>query len=129
MSHTLTTRIIFICGVVLIAIGFAGVFKNPVFGLFAVNKIHNFIHLAVGLLAIAFVVHGVSSAKNFSKIFGAVFGALAIMGFLIPDKMLFGIIESSLANDSLHAFLGIIFLIVGFTPHLSQQSNNRYELL
>lgn len=115
MSNTLTTRIVFVCGFVLIAIGSVGIFKNPVFGIFAVNKIHNFIHLAVGLLAIVFVVHGVTSAKKFSKTIGAVFGALAIMGFLIPDKILFGIIESSLANNSLHALLGIIFLIIGFT--------------
>jgi len=117
MSNIRITRIVFVCGFVLMAIGFVGIFRNPAFGIFAVNKIHNFIHLAVGLLAIAFVVHGVSSAKKFSKIFGAVFGALAIMGFLIPDPMLLGVIESSLANDFLHAFLGMTFLIIGFTPH------------
>ena len=128
MSNTLTTRIVFLCGIVLIVFGSAGIFKDPIFGIFDINRIHTFIHLSVGLLAVTFVIQGVNSAKQFSEVFGALFGALAIMGFLIPDDIILGIIESSLANNSLHAFFGIIFLIVGFTPHLLRQSNNHNAL-
>lgn len=96
-------------------IGIVGIFRNPALGLFAVGKTHNFIHIMAGVLAIVSVVRGVVAARQFAKFIGSLFSAIAIMGFLIPDKMILGVIDSSLSNNILHLVIGLSFLVVGYS--------------
>jgi hypothetical protein len=106
--------IVIFFGIVLILVGLLGFIDNPVFGIFAVDSLHNFLHLISGILALIFAGQGRDSAAVYGKIFGVVYGALAVAGFLTPGDSLLGIMASNTADDILHAVLAVFFLIVGF---------------
>jgi uncharacterized membrane protein len=88
-----------IFGFLFILVGIAGFIPNPLVsesGVFRVNEAHNLIHIVTGVLFFAIV---------------------AILGFVFPDNMLFGIVAMNMADRWLHAALAAVLLLVGFvTP-------------
>ena len=48
------------------------------------------------------------------RIMAVVYAIVAILGFVIQDKMLFGVIEMNLADRWLHLALAAVLLLVGF---------------
>lgn len=109
MGKTIVT----ILGVVFIAIGLLGFVNNPILGIFGVNTLHNLVHIVSGVLALWAVNKGMDSTVLFSKVFGIVYGLVAVLGFVVPAFM-----ESLLAVDMtdniLHVVLAVIFLYIGF---------------
>lgn len=101
-------------GIIFIIIGIWGFFQNPVLGLFMVSPMHNWVHLISGILAVIFASRGEVPAKNFSKVFGIVYGLLAISGFFMPDPH-FGALRVNRADDWLHLFLAAAFLYFGYS--------------
>lgn len=83
-----------------------------IFGSFIVGSIHNYIHLAVGVV-------GLLSASSFRysrwflQIFGIIFGLVAIAGFVQGDTVL-GLFSVNLADNILHAVLAIFMFASGF---------------
>lgn len=110
MEKTIVT----ILGVVFIALGVLGFFNDPLLGIFEVDLMHNIIHILSGVLALGAVGMGDSAIRSFSKVFGVVYGALAVVGFFMSGDMVLGLFAANLADNILHAVLAVVFLNIGF---------------
>ena len=102
-----------ILGVVLVIVGLLGFFaSSPLLGYFEVDTLHNLIHLASGVIAL--VVGGNHAmARMFLIIFGLVYGAVAVIGFVQANTVL-GLFAVNAADNFLHTGIAAACLIVGF---------------
>ena len=102
---------------VLVLVGVLGFFQDPVFGIFEVDAVHNVIHLVSGLVGLIMASQGM--AATFAKAFGAIYGLVAILGFMMhtgptETTKLLGLIEINHADNYLHLLLTVVLLAVGF---------------
>lgn len=106
-----------VIGIVFIAVGILGFIPNPLAsptGLFAVNTMHNLVHLISGIVLLAGLYSfGASLAL---KIVGIVYALVAILGFFIvgDDGMMLGMIHVNEADKWLHVVLAVVILLAGF---------------
>ncbi len=109
----LVTPVTRVLGVVLVVVGLLGFFmESPLLGFFEVDTIHNIIHLASG--AIALVVGGNHAmARMFLIIFGLVYAAVAVIGFVQGNTVL-GIFGVNMMDNYLHVAIGAVCLVIGF---------------
>ena|SRR5437764_6747802 len=109
-------------GVVFLAVGILGfvpgVTKDEMLlGIFHVNTAHNAVHLLSGAVALFCGMSSVAASRMYFKIFGLVYAAVAIMGFLNPgDTMLLGLITNNTADTWLHVAIAAVSLLLGFMP-------------
>lgn len=102
-------------GIIFIIVGIWGFIQNPILGLFLVNTSHNWVHLISGVLAVAFASSGELRAKQFAKVFGVIYGLLAVVGFFMPRMHSLGPVIMNRADDFLHLFLAAVFLYLGYS--------------
>lgn len=102
-------------GIIFIILGIWGFFQNPILGLFLVDPMHNIVHLISGVLALVFAAQGEAPAKQFSKVFGVIYGLLAIAGFFKVGVYTLGFMMANDADDWLHLVLAVAFLYFGFS--------------
>jgi hypothetical protein len=122
-----------IMGVVFILVGIVGFLAPGLMG-FHLNLAHNLIHLISGAVALYFGFSAtLSAARLYCIIFGAVYGLLGVVGFLLghsgahtvpgvpahgQDSSLFAALPNTLELASVdhifHLVLAVIFLIGGF---------------
>jgi hypothetical protein len=113
-----TAAIVF--GVLMLIAGIAGFVpqlcpNGLLFGIFAVNGIHNVIHIATGLAAIAMGMAGPLQARRFFQIFGVVYALVAVLGFFHSgDQPLLGFIAHNTADTWLHGGIAAFSLFMGF---------------
>ena len=98
-------------GATFIASGLLGFVPNPLVspdGIFAVNTMHNLVHVITGA---AFLV-GASMGKARATVLGIGIGyvAVAVLGFVTTGHMLLGIIHINDADRWLHAGLAVAIL-------------------
>ena len=104
-------------GFVFILVGLIGFVPNPLVsptGLFAVNAMHNLVHIFTGM---AFVVGALLLVGKEALVvisIGLVYLAVAILGFFTSGDMLLGIVHINEADRWLHLGLAIAILAVGF---------------
>ena len=110
-------------GVVFLVVGILGfvpaVTKDDMLlGIFHVNAAHNCVHLLSGVVALVCGIAGVGASRLYFKIFGVVYGAVAVLGFLNPGEhaMVLGVISNNTAVTWLHVAIAAVSLIVGFMP-------------
>lgn len=103
-----------VLGVVFVVVGLLGFMNDPVLGVFEVDMLHNVIHLAAGLLALAAVGMGESMMRLYARVFGLVYGLVGVLGILIPGDMVLGLFEANMADHVLHLVLAAVLLYVGF---------------
>jgi hypothetical protein len=109
-------------GVVFLLVGILGfvpaVTKNEMLlGIFHVNTAHNAVHLLSGVVALFCGMSSVGASRMYFKIFGLVYGAVAVMGFLNPgDTMLLGMMSNNNATTWLHVVIAAVSLLIGFMP-------------
>ena len=106
--------ILMVLGVVFVVVGLLGFMNDPVLGVFEVDMLHNVIHLAAGLLALAAVGMGESMMRLYARVFGLVYGLVGVLGILIPGDMVLGLFEANMADHVLHLVLAAVLLYVGF---------------
>ncbi len=107
-------------GVVFLLVGLLGLVPaldpgNALLGIFAVNVVHNIIHLLVGILGIAAAYTG--TGKLYARGLGIVYLLVAILGFvpaLFFNGELLGLVSINLADNLLHLVVAIAALYVGF---------------
>ena len=101
---------------VLVLVGVLGFFNDPVLGIFEVDTVHNVIHLGSGLVGLIMASQGM--AATFAKAFGAIYGLVAILGFMqhsgTGTTKLLNLIEINHADNYLHVLLTVVLLAVGF---------------
>jgi hypothetical protein len=105
-----------ILGIVFIAVGILGFIPNPLVsptGLFAVNTMHNFVHLISGAVLLAGVYSALGSSLAL-KIVGIVYGLVAVIGLVVGPGMLLGLIHINAADNWLHVLLSLVILAAGF---------------
>src|SRR6478672_5285499 len=109
-------------GVVFLVVGILGfvpaVTKDQMLlGIFHVNAAHNGVHLLSGVVALICGMMGVGASRIYFKLFGLVYGAVAVLGFLNPgDTMLLGLISNNMADTWLHVGIAAVSLLIGFMP-------------
>ena len=113
MINTLT----WIFGIVLVVVGILGYVPGAttdgaLLGIFAVDGLHNIIHLVTGLAAIA-AAWGLYSSRLYFQIFGVVYAVVTVVGFLQGDTVL-GLFAVNTADNVLHLIIAAAALWIGF---------------
>lgn len=116
-------NILTILGVVFLAIGVLGFVNNPLLGFFEVDALHNIIHILSGALALVAVSMGRGAMNTFSRVFGVIYGLVAVLGFVSGTTVL-GLIAVNLADNVLHLVLAVVFLYLGFGQGKSDTSSS-----
>jgi hypothetical protein len=117
----MTTTIAKIFGAIFVLVGILGFVpaatqNGHLLGVFHVNTVHNIIHLLSGLMALWVGFTGLHASKLFFRIFGAVYGLVAILGFVYGDRDILGLIASNMADTWLHVGIAAVSLFLGFAP-------------
>jgi len=87
-----------ILGIVMLAAGALGFVMPRLLG-FHLTPVHNLIHLVTGALGLYFGFAGsYEGAQNFCRIFGVVYGLVAVLGFVAP-----GLLSAILGHPGLSA--------------------------
>ena len=103
-------------GIILVIIGLAGFFNDPLFGVFEVNPAVNFFHLIVGILALSFGNANEMTARNFALIFGIVFALFTVIGFTTSRAEIAGMAMNT-ADSWLYLLFTVLLLPVGLARH------------
>ena len=107
-------------GVVILLIGILGYVPaaTPANGMllriFHVNTAHNIVHLASGVVFLLCGIAGAGPSQTFFKIFGIIYGLVAVLGFYYGDNALLGIVANNTADTWLHVVLAVVMLFLGF---------------
>jgi hypothetical protein len=112
-----TAAIVF--GVVFIAVGILGFVpgvtnNHMLLGIFHVNAVHNVVHLLSGAVALATGLMGTNAARIYFRVFGVVYGLVAVLGFVVGDGMILGLISNNAADTWLHVVIAAAALYLGF---------------
>ena len=83
-------------------------------GIFHVNPAHNFVHILTGAVAIASGLSSAHASQLFFRIFGVIYGLVAVLGFVQGDGMLLGMIANNTADAWLHTGIAAVSLFLGF---------------
>jgi hypothetical protein len=115
MDMTTMTAAIII-GTVFVLVGILGFIPNPIVsrtGFFAVNPAHNIVHIVSGaaILAAAYTAIGAGIAL---KVFGVIYGLIALLGLFTNATLLLGFIRTNHADHWLHVVLAVVILAAGF---------------
>lgn len=108
-----------IFGIAFILVGILGFVPgvtkgHMLLGVFHVNAAHNIVHLLSGAAALAAAASGAAAARTYFRIFGLVYGLVAILGFLGGDKPVMGMISNNRADAWLHVAIALTSLVLGF---------------
>ena len=115
-----TAAIVF--GIVFLLIGIIGFVPavapgGMLLGVFHVNAAHNIVHLLSGVVALACGLASARASRLYFRIFGIVYGLVALLGFVQGEGMLLGLISNNMPDVWLHIAIAAVSLILGFTPH------------
>ena len=116
-------------GVSFLAVGVLGFILNPtggeLLGIFAVNVLHNLVHLLFGIFGIAAALVGRS--RIYLQGVGVIYLLLTVLGFIpglfVGDEMLLGLVHINLADNFLHLVLGGSAAFFGFAPQYGGQAS------
>jgi hypothetical protein len=111
-------------GIVFLAVGILGFVPGiaptgsdrmpMLLGIFMVNTTHSIVHIASGAIFLFASMAGAEPARLWFKLFGLVYAVVAILGFMTPNGMLFGLISNNPADTWLHVALAVVMLLIGF---------------
>jgi hypothetical protein len=112
-----TVAVVF--GVVFIAVGVLGFVpgitnNQMMLGIFHVNTMHNIVHLLSGAAALAAGLTSTNVARLYFRVFGVVYGVVALLGFVVGDGMLLGLVSNNMADTWLHVVIALAALYLGF---------------
>lgn len=107
-----------ILGAVLLVVGLLGFVSalapnSLLLGIFAIDPIHNVIHILSGIVGLAAGFAGARYARLFAGVFGAVYGLVTVVGFIQGTTVL-GLISVNLADNLLHLAIAAASLLVFF---------------
>ena len=109
-------------GVIFIAVGLLGYVDNPIVGtsegaIFHADSVHNIVHIVSGVLFLLVALAAPGSAAGFLKLFGLVYLAIGIVGFVQygtsgMGKVL-GFLHVNGPDNYLHVGLGVLIFLLG----------------
>lgn len=83
-------------------------------GVFAVDPAHNLVHIVTGLIAIGVGMVSDEASRMYFKVFGIIYGLVAILGFGYGSAPLLGLMANNLSDAVLHAVIAAAALFLGF---------------
>jgi hypothetical protein len=112
-------------GIVFILIGILGFVpgvtdNQMLLGIFHVNATHNVVHLLSGAAALFAGMTSTGASRIYFRVFGVIYGLVAVLGFMMGDGMLLGLISNNTADTWLHVAIAAVSLILGFMPASSE---------
>lgn len=92
-----------------------GITRDEMFlGVFMVNTPHNILHIVSGTIFLIASMSGARTARLFFLFFGAFYGALSMIGFVIGNGLIFNLISNTRIDSWGHGFLGLVLFLTGF---------------
>ena len=82
----------------------------------ACNTAHNVIHLASGAIALLCGFGSTGAARLYFRIFGAVYGLVAVLGLVQGEGYLLGMVANNMPDVWLHFAIAAASLLIGFAP-------------
>lgn len=112
-------KICILFGIVFVAVGLLGFVPSVthgehLLGIFHVNAAHNAVHILSGIVALICGATSTHAARMYFRIFGLVYGLVAILGFVNGNQPIFGIISNNMADTWLHVAIAAVSLLLGF---------------
>lgn len=115
-------------GIVFLAAGILGFIpafrfggEDYLLGIFAVDWVHNLIHLLVGALGVA--AYYWDRARLYCQGLGILYLVVGVLGFIpaliFGDEMLLGLFHVNVADNVLHLVVGAAAAYLGFAPQFS----------
>ena len=95
--------------------GFIVTERADLLGVFAVNWLHNLVHILVGVAGLA-AGRAIPSSRTFAQVIGWLFLLLGIVGFVVPGDLLLGILPLNPPDNVLHLLTGLVGLFFGYAP-------------
>lgn len=110
-----------IFGIVFLAVGIMGFIpgvttNGHLLGIFHVNTAHNIVHILSGIAALIAAGMGYHASRNYFRIFGVVYGLVAVLGFVQGEEPVLGILANNMADTWLHVGIALVSLALGFVP-------------
>lgn len=96
-------------------------------GVFEVDPTHNIIHLVSGLVFLFAVMKSTEAAKVVFKVFGVVYGLVAVIGLVQGDSVL-GLMAVNAADHVLHIVIAVIALWLGFKKEAVPMVTNQQAM-
>lgn len=129
-------RIAIVFGAVFIIIGILGFVPGitpgmddgghgRLFGVFAVDPLHNIVHILTGIVAVACGIKSEAASRTYFKVFGVVYALVAVIGFFYGRDPLFGIMAHNMADAVLHTAIAIVSLLLGFGHLVGHHEHDR----
>ena len=124
-----TLAIVF--GIVLLVVGVLGFVPDlapdeMLFGIFHVNLAHNAVHLLSGAIGLLCGMASTRASRLYFRIFGVIYGLVAVLGFVQGEGNLLGLISNNMADTWLHVVIAGASLALGFAvPHRVAQRAQR----
>jgi hypothetical protein len=117
MIRIMIQKLAWIFGAVFVLVGVLGFVPaltpdGYLLGIFEVDTLHNVIHLLSGILALGAAWTG-AYARLYFQVFGVVYGAVTVVGFLQGDTVL-GLFTVNVADHFLHFAIAAAALYAGF---------------
>jgi hypothetical protein len=86
-------------------------------GIFAVNPMHNLVHIITGVLAIGFSFASEALCRLYFKVFGVLYALVTLIGFAVGHQHVMGV-ALNMPDAVLHLLVAAFALVVGFASHL-----------
>ena len=111
-----------VIGVIFIAVGLLGFIDNPVIAdsetaIFHADTVHNTVHIISGVLFVLVALAAPAFSATFMIIFGIVYLAIGIIGFVTIGEegmgKVLGFLHVNGADNYLHIALGIVIALAG----------------
>jgi len=83
-------------------------------GIFHVNAAHNVVHILSGIAALICGSISTHAARMYFRVFGLIYGLVAVLGFVSGDRPILGIISNNVADTWLHVAIAAVSLLLGF---------------
>ncbi|MCK9530269.1 MAG: DUF4383 domain-containing protein [Gammaproteobacteria bacterium] len=111
-------------GIIMLVVGILG-FIGPLtpngllFGLFAVDGLHNTVHLLTGAVAVWVGLTSERASRLYFQIFGIIYGVLFLIGLAAGNSPLLGVMAHNWADVWLHLAITAFALYMGFFYRVS----------
>ncbi|MGE5467300.1 MAG: DUF4383 domain-containing protein [Ignavibacteria bacterium] len=128
-------RIAVIFGIVLVVVGILGfipgittfapdVDHGRLLGIFAVDTMHDMVHIFTGAIAVWMGLTGEAASRSYFRAVGIAYGIVALLGFGYGNAPLFGMMANNTADAALHVVIALVALVLGF-GHLVERYEHR----
>jgi hypothetical protein len=100
---------------------------DALFGVLEVNAWHNLVHLASGAVGLLAFALGPRACRTYALAFGAIYGVVAIWGFVVGGgESILGVIPINAGDNVFHAVLGVLGIAAALaSPELEPARETR----